>query len=287
MRLESGPASTDRNWHLARALIFVGFAGYFVYDGAVGYPKAIRAEAEAQLAAEPFKQQVSYESLADRAISDVVAHLKTANPRTRDEVRKALGEATLVVPPESGSRTRSEFYLTRYGSIKFAYEGDRVAEAPIIKLWKGQMPNGFDRSKVKQQYYWALVPLLPGLWFVWKLMRAATLRVVLDDEGMVYAGKRIPYADMLSLRDYSPKGWIDLYYHEGERECRLRLDDQKVLLFDDIVEAICQAKGFRNEVRAYKAQQADAQQQRADDEASVASAENEAATPEDQDKAQR
>ena len=37
MALESGPAKTDRNWWIVFTLLAVGMAGYFVYDGAVGY----------------------------------------------------------------------------------------------------------------------------------------------------------------------------------------------------------------------------------------------------------
>jgi len=256
MRLESGPASTDRNWHLARALIFVGFAGYFVYDGAIGYPKAIRSEAEAQLAAEPFNKKISYDALSDRAMNDVAAQLTKDSPRTRSEVIKSLGEPTLSLPPESGSRARSEYYLTRYGTVKFVTEGYRITEKPILKLWKGQMPNGFDKAKVQQQFYWAIIPFALGLPFVYWLIRAVTLRVVLDDEGMTYAGKRIPFADMVSLRDYSPKGWIDLYHREAGRERKLRLDNQKVQKFDEIVDAICQAKGFPTLVRESAARKA-------------------------------
>jgi len=80
--------------------------------------------------------------------------------------------------------------------------------------------------------------------------------MTIDDEGMVYDGQRIAFADMVSLRDYSPKGWIDLYYRVGEREKRLRLDNEKVLRFDEIVDALCKAKGFRNEVREYAEEKA-------------------------------
>jgi hypothetical protein len=35
MRLESGPAKAERNWQLLRTFIFLGFAMFFLYDGAI------------------------------------------------------------------------------------------------------------------------------------------------------------------------------------------------------------------------------------------------------------
>ena len=51
------------------------------------------------------------------------------------------------------------------------------------------------------------------------------------------------------------------------QEKKLRLDNEKVLRFDEIVDALCQAKGFKNEVKEYAAEKAQA---KAEEEAATA-----------------
>ena len=46
MKLESGPASGDRNYWLFVTVLCVAFSGWFIYDGAVGWPAENRAKAE-------------------------------------------------------------------------------------------------------------------------------------------------------------------------------------------------------------------------------------------------
>ena len=68
---------------------------------------------------------------------------------------------------------------------------------------------------------------------------------------MTYGNERIAFADMVSLRDYNRKGWVDLYYRAGSQEKRLRIDNQKIAKFDEIIELICRKCGFENPVKAY------------------------------------
>jgi hypothetical protein len=113
------------------------------------------------------------------------------------------------------------------------------------------------KAEIEQQFYWAILPALPALYFLWRLYKSLTLRAVVDDQGLTYGGVQIPFDKMFALRNYSPKGWIDLYYKDEEdQERKLRLDNEKILKFDEIVAAICQAKGFPNEVIAYRERKA-------------------------------
>ena len=249
MRLESGPAKADSVWQLVRAVLFLGFAAYFVYDGAVGYPNRNRAEAERALAADPFGGRVKVDGLGevpDRADFEKFRKTYPASA-TLEQVHDGFGTPTLVDRPY-------EYFVSRYGYAQ-------ITVVPGTNISTGAMtfkPWAKSKEEIQQQYLWAIVPLIPGLWFLWRLFKAVTLRVVIDDEGMTYGGQRIAFADMVSLRDYSPKGWIDLYYKVpgGTDELKLRLDNEKVLLFDDIVAAICEAKHFKNEVQAYADQKA-------------------------------
>lgn len=240
MRLESGPAKADRNWHILRAVLFLGFALYFVYDGAIGYPRRNRDEAEKILQTPPFSGQVKFDILGESPDQPDFERLMKEKPAAREQVHKVLGQPTFTADTD-------EYFISRYGYVKIPVKRGGLVDTTGLQ-WR---PWFKSKSAVREQFYWAIIPALPGLWFLWRLYKAIRLRVVVDDEGLLYDGQRIAFADMISLRDYSPKGWIDLYYKAGEEEKRLRLDNEKVLLFDEIVDTLCQAKGFPNEVKAY------------------------------------
>jgi hypothetical protein len=253
MRIESGPAKADRNWQLVRTLLFFGFAAYFCYDGAIGYPNRNRAAAERELAKKPFSGTLKYEALPDAPTADDAARLPKSGTVTGKQVREALGEPRFTDGAD-------EYYLSKWGHMRVpARTGAfNVSE---IRAWENWFKSAED---IRLQFYCALLAALPGLWFLRKLVQAATLRAVLDDEGLLYGQQRIAFADMTALRDYSPKGWIDLYYRRGERDARLRLDNEKIALFDEIVAGICQVKGFPNEVQEYAQRKAREEQEKAE-----------------------
>ncbi len=243
MKVESGPAKTDAMWHLGRAVVFLGFALYFVYDGAVGYHAKNRAAAE-QALQQPavFNGQVSFEDLGERPTKAEFDRLVQSNPTTRQQVHEALGTPMFEKGPD-------QYFISIFGYAQVTVAGGRVN--PANMLWR---PWNKTQEEIQAQFFWAIVPALPGLYFLWRLFRGATLRVVVDDDGMTYGGRRVAFDSMVSLRDYNPKGWIDLYHKSGGGEKRLRLDNEKVARFDEIVAAICEVKGFKNEVQAYAEQ---------------------------------
>jgi len=243
MQLESGPAKADRNWQLVRAALFLAFASWFVWDGAVGYANKNRKAAETILSApEPFGGEVAFDELGETPTKPLFEALQMQNPTTRDQVHEALGEP--VRTSTEGVGVARELFASRYGYGSVTLNRGRVESMNWI-TW--------DKSKeqIRAQFYFAIPWVLLGLYFLRKLYKAVTLHVTIDDEGMIYAGRRVTFENMVSLRDYSPKGWIDLYHKVGERESKLRLDNEKVALFDEIVAAICETKGFKNEVTAY------------------------------------
>jgi hypothetical protein len=245
MRLESGPARADRNWWLLRTCVCLGIAAYFVYDGARGWPNKNRVAAEQKLnAPEPFGGRVKFDELGETPTKADFERALKEKPANAEQFQQRMGKPTFTNGPD-------QYYMSRYGYAKVTVRDGRVTLSPSDWITWSK-----DKGEVQAQFYWALVPALPGLYCLWRLLKAATLRVVLDDEALLYGKLRIALADMVSLRDYSPKGWIDLYYKRGEREKKLRLDNEKVLLFDDLVAAICQAKGFKNEVLAYAEEKA-------------------------------
>lgn len=244
MKLESGPAKADRNWQILRAALFLGFGLWFIYDGAAGYPKKNRAEAEKLLQAPPFKGTIQFDALGEMPTKAAFDAFMQTNPTRIEQVHEALGAATFT----DGN---DEYFISRYGYAKVTVRAGLVRPADII--WRTWAKT---ESDIRGQFYWAIVPILPGLYFLLRLYKAVTLRVVIDEEGMTYDTTRVPFDRMVSLRDYSPKGWIDLYYQTDGLQKKLRLDNEKVKLFDEIVDAICRAKGFPNEVKAYQEKKA-------------------------------
>ncbi len=233
MTVESGPARTDPIWQLARSAVFVGFALYFLYDGLYGYPAKNRARAIETLNSAPFRGKIAFETLGGVPDEADYNRLRKLQVTTREGLYQALGQPTFT----DGA---TNYFVSRYGFIRAAASGELT--------WQK-----WDKTKgeITGQFGWALVPAVLALPFLWKLYKATTLRVSVDGQALTYAGRRIPLADIVSLRGYSPKGWIDLYYRAGEKEIKLRLDNEKIARFDEVVEALCQAKGFHNEVKAY------------------------------------
>ncbi len=244
MKLESGPAKADRNWHILRAVLFLGFAVWFVIDGAIRWPAKNRAEAEKLLQVAPFNGRVRFDDLAEHPDKEDFDTLQKSSPTRPEQVHEALGKPTLV----DGN---DQYFISRYGYAKVPVRGGLVRAQDMV--WRNWAKT---KSEIRGQFYWAIIPTIPGLYFLWRMYKAITLRVVIDDEGMTYDKLRIPFAKVVALRDYNPKGWIDLYYETDNGQKKLRLDNEKIKLFDEVVDAICRVKGFSNEVKEYQSRQA-------------------------------
>jgi len=79
-----------------------------------------------------------------------------------------------------------------------------------------------------------------------KFIRTTTSRTVLDDTGLTMGSRRVAWDEMtgLSVDEYREKGWVDLEYNQAGVARTLRLDSYHLNLFDEIVGAICEKKGF-------------------------------------------
>lgn len=250
MRIESGPASGERNYWLLVLVICVGLSLYFVYDGAMGWPEKNVAEAKKRLPA-----------LIERELSESDIRALPAHPTKADyeslrrekftrieQVRQVLkSEKPIAVKTAAGETT--EFYASREGVAKVVLRGG-VVDPDRLAPWEAWHKP---QAEIDQQFVWAILPGLFGLWALYRVIDAVSLRVAVDDSGLTYRKQNIPFDAMTSLRDYSPKGWVDLYHRAGtNNETRLRLDNQKVRKFDAIVERIAQAKGWPNPVTEHR-----------------------------------
>lgn len=234
MQIESGPASGERNWFLGVMVLCVVFAAYFFYDGTWGYLAKNRKEARQQLA--PFiGDKPIPESLGDKPTKDDYDAL-ISEKADLAAIRKRLGEPFHILAGQNGETI--EIYASDYGMMQVPVRFGRVQISRIewTKWFK-------TRNEIREQYYWGLVPLLFAVYAGFRAFSAARLRVRLDDSGLTYGRRFIAMDEIKGLDNYSPKGWIDVVYGAGSNQ-RLRLDNQRVAKFDEIIDGLCQAKSL-------------------------------------------
>lgn len=262
MHLESGPAKADRNWHIARALLFLGFAGYFLYDGAIGYPADNHSAALQKLQTTPFKDNVTWDQLGDAPTQLMFENAKQRQLVALADLENLLGKPAFMADGRA-------YFASRYGFGSVPVVGQAVVAEDMS--WT---PWAHTQADIRGQFYWALIPVLPGLYFLWRIFKALTLRVALDDAGITYGRQRIAWEDVTALRDYNRKGWIDLYYKANDDEKKLRIDHEKVAKFGEIIDAVCERMGFENEYRAYQNAVAADEHAAAEDDAAAKAAED-------------
>jgi hypothetical protein len=239
-RLESGPARTDMFWILGYTVLCLGLGAYFFYDWQIGYPAKNRAEA-ARILEQQMGQlnpkQTPPATLASRPTKAAYEELARSEKRTLEDVNQTLGPP-LFERAEAGITTR--YYASEWGMVGIPFRGG-LAEISDKVTWR---PWYKSEDDVEAQKYFGVLCTIVGLYFAYRAFRAGTLHVTLDDTEMNYGGRRIPTSAMKRLVDYSPKGWVDLYYDIGTGDRKLRLDNQKVAKFDEIIETLCAIKGF-------------------------------------------
>lgn len=242
MVLESGPATKDRNYRLLVFLLFAGFSLYFFYDWKIGYPEANRVEAR-----EHFNKlglTLDPTTLGETPSKEQFEQMASQQPTSPAQVREMLGIEPTFTRSDGGAIV--EFYPTLYGFGTVHVRDGVVMANPTWQSW----PKGKD--KIQGQLYFGIITALVSLYLGYRVYQAATLTATIDDSGMTYGGKRIPFESMRSLRDYSPKGWVDLYYDDGGNERKLRIDDQKIRKFNEIIDHLVQVKGFAHPIKAYQ-----------------------------------
>lgn len=238
MRLESGPANYDRNYYLIFCLVCVGLGGYFLYDYKIGYPNKNKEVARTELTKRGFDSAKIAAALEKNLTKPDFQNAFKHEPVDPAGIRSELGEPTAT---QREGNELVEFYASEYGLgvvpiVRGVIDTRRVRWEPWYK----------SEEDIRLQLYCGLIGFAVAAYALYRVYKAAALRAVIDDQGLTYGGQRIPFDNMKRLSDYSSKGWVDLYYQQGPQERRLRIDNQKIRKFDQIVEALCQIKGFED-----------------------------------------
>lgn len=232
-------SSTSKE-HVVRLLIFfiagLGAGAYFLYDGLVGYPKH-----NIKVLVDGFGSSISKEDRAklEASVRSDISEdtLKSiTSGESLDAVKERIGEPGYV--DDAGSL----HYLGAAGILTIRNDGNRVK----TPTWKTAPHRDID---LILQFVYAGICGAVALGAGVVLLRAVSLRTVVDDEGLKVAGHaKIPWDAMRALdgREYQKKGWLLLEYDDGGDVRKARLDSYKIASFREIVSAICERKGFEN-----------------------------------------
>ncbi len=248
-RIESGPTGERVVRGLIYILFFGAFSLYFAYDGYIGYPKENLKVFVQRLPQPAQGQPITYDArVTKKNIAERVAPLlEQKRSLRREELVAILGEPAY------------EDKDTKPGVERLYFIGPAVRLD--VELAGGQLlwpvgPNQWDFSEsvnrseasLATQKLLAVLVGLATIVLIVHLFRVLTTRVALDDDGLNYNGKLIPWDRMTGLdaERYRTKGYVTLEYLDGDATRSLRFDSYHVKAFKEILTAICDRKGFAN-----------------------------------------
>ena len=231
MRLESGAPRSSKTYWAAIVVVMLGVTAWFAYDWRSGYAKKNLKMAHKILMDQGLLGESDSPPLTAEFTRRDFRDLEAEAPTSPSRVRSQFGQPFKVRSDMSGNA--AEHYVSRYGMITVEITNGRITRLLWTTWYKG-------KDAIDAQLYWACVPALAALFAVFKIFKTLSLRVTLDDAGMIYGGLRISYADMTAFTGYSAKGWVDLNHRAGGDEKKLRLDNQRVDKYEEIIRAICE-----------------------------------------------
>jgi len=238
MTIESGTTKDRRNRIVIFLAMCIFFAGWFAKDGFQKYPAKNLKWARQSL------QRV--ENLPEPKDLKI-------NPKVRkealDQIKPGmrLAEVTTLLGEPTFQEGQDYCYIGRASYGWFKIVADNVIRVEEVK--ENTEPS---ESDIRNQKYFALIMAIAFLLTLGHLMRIMRARFVLDETGLAIGGKTITWEDMthLATEDFERKGWLDLKYKAGGAELAVRLDSYCIDRFADIVNAICEKKGFTSPIRS-------------------------------------
>ena len=164
---ESGLGKPLAVWQLVRAVVFLGFAGWFLYNGAIRWPELNRQKGAEWLAVlQPFasKLDVSYDELPQEPAKATFDKLLDARPITPEQVHEILGEPQITQEEHGPTR---EYYASQWGHCVVTYRaGEAVLNESTWRAWYKT------QGDIRLQFILAIAVSIPGLFFLWKAYKA-------------------------------------------------------------------------------------------------------------------
>ncbi|MFO0973049.1 MAG: hypothetical protein U1A27_06385 [Phycisphaerae bacterium] len=225
MRIESGPATERVRRTAIMTVVVVAIASWFAYDGWVNYPGQ---NSQWFLSQYPRGSAPATAPIDARVTPALAERLKGAKPA---DVEKELGAAPLK--HESGW-----WWFGPTGALVVSPGGGAAFHgAP-----KGAM------DLLLQRVIAVLLGVV-GIGMAVQLVRIRGARYTLDDAGLSgLTATPIRWEQMTRLdgQRVDEKGWVDLHYDADGRPRKVRLDSYAIAAFGEIIDRICEKKGFEN-----------------------------------------
>src|SRR5690606_32560404 len=139
-------------------------------------------------------------------------HFEGRQSFTLEDLKTHLGEPTLM-------REHEAWWVGPAMYVKVSMKTGRP------ELSAEAAPE-YRESSIQGQKWFSALLLGLGLLVAGNLIRILTTKVVLNDTGLRYNKRHVPWEAMTGLRrdDYARKGWVDLEYTAGGATRSLRLD---------------------------------------------------------------
>ena len=243
MRIESGPTGERVVRSSLLCLLCTVFAIWFAYDGWVGYAKGNLAGYLKTLTAEDRKvlDQRGGPTVLPGVTEAAIQKCYGTKFRINDDVRKIV-EASFGGPP-SHENNEAWFYFGPAAGIRLTLKDGRPSgELTPIRA-------DHTETDLKTQKGISVVLGVISIFTLIHAIRVRTTRAVLDDAGLAL-GARPPIAwdamKSLDISRFKAKGWADLYHTTASGETRTRLDEYHYKAFDEMMNALCERKGFEN-----------------------------------------
>ncbi len=241
MQIESGPTGERKVRTLLLFLMVAVFSAWFAYDGWVGYPRSNYNEHLGQLTKEE-RESVGelpvYPTVNKAKWESGVKAVKEASASQRRSVLEALFEAKPSYENAEAMYYFGPAYRVKV-SLRDGFPGDPMIGSPATK----------SETSIEWQLYLGAVLAVVSVYLLWFVLRVVRTHLVLDDTGLTYSGRgpiRWDQMKQLDISRFADKGWVDLLYDDNGAEGRVRLDEYHLARFDDIIDEICERKGFEN-----------------------------------------
>ena len=215
------------------AVVINGFAVAFLWDGYFGYARQ------------------NVESLV-KSLGLSIDPLPAIDPKLTAELGRSLvGRIPDDAPVSQAAETLGEpalrngddaYYLGPAGHIKTRRRGGRIVSVEWVD---GPAHTATD---LMYQCWIGYVLGVLGLVSLGQIVRVATTRAVLSDEGLKIRGKPLITLEAISgIRDKRESGGtVEIEFRDGQAAGSVELDGYVYRDRDAIVEAICVVKGFVN-----------------------------------------
>jgi len=248
MRIESGPTKERKVRTLLLAAFCAGMAGWFAYDGWVGYLAKNIQEHRDQLSPEE-RAKVPHPKIYPTVTKQSVAGAKEATKKIdADAQRKAL--QALYGGPPSFEDDKAWYYFGPAYRVKVILKNGKPRKI-ITQAAEKTM------GEIRSQKALAIILGVVSLLLLLHLIRVWRTHLVLDDDGL-RLGRigpiRWDQMESLNCDRFQKKGWVDLLYSNNGTERRLRLDEYHLAGFDEVIAALCSRKKFEDPVALEKAQ---------------------------------